>query len=101
MKQPESLLSVGDMACSLDERTHRVENIIRSRNTPADGWALHLRGVWAAVMPIGFTPFNSVNGSQKEFSASCSQMLISLHSLLTWHESRTIPEPTSKPRSVR
>jgi hypothetical protein len=43
MEQMETLLTVGEIARRLDEKFHRVENVIRSRQIPAVGWAGHAR----------------------------------------------------------
>ncbi len=43
MEQLESLLTVGEIARRLDEKIHRVEYVIRSRQIPAVGWAGHAR----------------------------------------------------------
>ena len=43
MEQPESLLTVGEIARRLDEKVHRIEYVIRSRQIPAVGWAGHAR----------------------------------------------------------
>ncbi len=43
MEQIESLLTVGEIARQLDEKIHRVEYVIRSRQIPAVGWAGHAR----------------------------------------------------------
>ena len=43
MEQPESPLTVGEIARRLDEKVHRIEYVIRSRQIPAVGWAGHAR----------------------------------------------------------
>jgi len=41
--QPESLLTVGEIARRLDQEIHRIEYVIRSRNIRPVGWAGHAR----------------------------------------------------------
>ena len=43
MTQPESLLTVGEIARRLDQEIHRIEYVIRSRNIRPVGWAGHAR----------------------------------------------------------
>ena len=43
MTQPESLLTVGEIARRLDQEVHRIEYVIRSRNIRPVGWAGHAR----------------------------------------------------------
>ena len=43
MNQPESLLSVGEIARRLGQEVHRIEYVIRSRNIRPVGWAGHAR----------------------------------------------------------
>lgn len=43
MPEPETLLTVGEIARRLRQPLHRVEYVIRSRNIPAAGWAGHAR----------------------------------------------------------
>ncbi|MBC8351706.1 MAG: hypothetical protein H8E66_06935 [Planctomycetes bacterium] len=43
MTQPESLLTVGEIARRLDQEVHRVEYVIRSRNIRPVSWAGHAR----------------------------------------------------------
>lgn len=43
MAQPESLLTVGEIARRLDQEIHRIEYVIRSRNIRPVGWAGHAR----------------------------------------------------------
>lgn len=43
MTQPESLLTVGEIARRLDEEVHRIEYVIRSRNIRPVGWAGNAR----------------------------------------------------------
>jgi len=39
MTEPETLLTVGEIARRLDQALHRVEYVIRSRNIRTAGWA--------------------------------------------------------------
>lgn len=43
MSQPQTLLTVGEIARRLEERIHRIEYVIRSRRIEASGWAGHAR----------------------------------------------------------
>jgi len=43
MTEPETLLTVGEIARRLGQRLHRVEYVIRSRNILPAGWAGHAR----------------------------------------------------------
>ncbi|MDZ4687104.1 MAG: hypothetical protein SH850_18665 [Planctomycetaceae bacterium] len=43
MSEPESLLTVGEIARRLGQPLHRVEYVIRTRNIPPTGWAGHAR----------------------------------------------------------
>jgi hypothetical protein len=43
MSEPESLLTVGEIARRLGQPLHRVEYFIRTRNIPPAGWAGHAR----------------------------------------------------------
>ena len=43
MTEPESLLTVGEIARRLRQPLHRVEYVIRSRNILPAGWAGHAR----------------------------------------------------------
>jgi len=43
MPDPETLLTVGEIARRLGQPLHRVEYVIRSRNIPPAGWAGHAR----------------------------------------------------------
>jgi len=43
MSEPESLLTVGEIARRLRQPLHRVEYVIRTRNIPPTGWAGHAR----------------------------------------------------------
>ena len=43
MEQTESLLTVGEIARRLDEKVHRIEYVIRSRQISEVGWAGHAR----------------------------------------------------------
>jgi len=43
MTEPETLLTVGEIARRLDQALHRVEYVIRSRNIRTAGWAGHAR----------------------------------------------------------
>ncbi len=43
MTQPESLLTVGEIARRLGQEVHRIEYVIRSRNIRPVGWAGHAR----------------------------------------------------------
>jgi hypothetical protein len=43
MYEPETLLTVGEIARRLGQPLHRVEYVIRSRNIPPAGWAGHAR----------------------------------------------------------
>lgn len=43
MTEPETLLTVGEIARRLDVEVHRVEYVIRSRRIRPAGWAGHSR----------------------------------------------------------
>ena len=43
MNQPETLLTVGEIARRLGQEDHRIEYVIRSRNIRPVGWAGHAR----------------------------------------------------------
>ncbi len=43
MTQPETLLTVGEIARRLGQEVHRIEYVIRSRNIRPVGWAGHAR----------------------------------------------------------
>lgn len=43
MTEPETLLTVGEIARRLGQELHRVEYVIRSRNIRPAGWAGHAR----------------------------------------------------------
>lgn len=43
MTQPETLLTVGEIARRLGREVHRIEYVIRSRNIRPVGWAGHAR----------------------------------------------------------
>ncbi|MDZ4782911.1 MAG: hypothetical protein SGJ19_21895 [Planctomycetia bacterium] len=43
MSEPETLLTVGEIARRLGQPLHRVEYVIRTRNFPPAGWAGHAR----------------------------------------------------------
>lgn len=43
MTEPETLLTVGEIARRLGQPLHRVEYLIRSRNIRPAGWAGHAR----------------------------------------------------------
>jgi hypothetical protein len=43
MSEPETLLTVGEIARRLGQPLHRVEYVIRTRNIPPAGWAGHAR----------------------------------------------------------
>ncbi len=43
MSEPESLLTVGEIARRLRQPLHRVEYVIRTRNLRPTGWAGHAR----------------------------------------------------------
>lgn len=43
MPEPETLLTVGEIARRLGQPLHRIEYVIRSRNIRPAGWAGHAR----------------------------------------------------------
>ena len=51
MTQPETLLTVGEIARRLGQEVHRIEYVIRSRNIRPVGWAGPAgRGIWRPGM---------------------------------------------------
>ena len=66
MTQPETLLTVGEIARRLDQRIHRIEYIIRSRKITPVGWAGHARVFSSASLRYIESEIERMQDSQLE-----------------------------------